>query len=167
MFKEPKLKANHNNLDCIYLILLSIYQCSKNRNWKQITTDTPNPYETLKVFINVQRTEIESKSQHKLISLSIFNSIYQCSKNRNWKQITTITSLIDLTSIVFINVQRTEIESKSQPIQIIMQSKLKYLSMFKEPKLKANHNINITYLINSRSIYQCSKNRNWKQITTF
>jgi hypothetical protein len=63
-------------------------------------------------------------------------------------------------STVFINVQRTEFESKSQQAICRGFCMFQYLSMFKEPKLKANHNKGGGNEIAARSIYQCSKNRN-------
>ena len=166
MFKEPILKANHNVSTAFYYVFESIYQCSKNQFWKQITTAFCCFLCSFLVFINVQRTNFESKSQLRWNTCIRIVSIYQCSKNQFWKQITTNLVYGNGAAKVFINVQRTNFESKSQLVRLVMLKLMEYLSMFKEPILKANHNSLALRGILGLSIYQCSKNQFWKQITT-
>ena len=140
MYKEQKLKANHNleikpSPDGIVVI-----KCTKNKNWKQITTINPLDVDHTLLLSNVQRTKIESKSQpgsfkgfftdscyqmykeqklkanHNRSALNnkICHVVIKCTKNKNWKQITTIASDSVVKESLLSNVQRTKIESKSQ-----------------------------------------------------
>ena len=140
MFKEPKLKANHNLNLIIFKKVPSIYQCSKNRNWKQITTICSLMLLLIQYLSMFKEPKLKANHNRQHNSSTWRKSIYQCSKNRNWKQITTTQLPFTTPSPVFINVQRTEIESKSQLLIVNYYIISKYLSMFKEPKLKANHN---------------------------
>jgi len=38
MYKEQKLKANHNLFHTLSVRLKVVIKCTKNKNWKQITT---------------------------------------------------------------------------------------------------------------------------------
>ena len=66
------------------------------------------------VFITLQRYEILSKSQHRLVYPLGFLGVYHSAKIRNFKQITTAFSATFAFFVVFITLQRYEILSKSQ-----------------------------------------------------
>ena len=141
---------------------------------------------------NVQRTEIESKSQlneyafnnnlswyqmYKELKLKanhntgiFFSCAYfvgiKCTKNWNWKQITTGSGHGGGKEELVSNVQRTEIESKSQLTISNGRFKFCWYQMYKELKLKANHNSGGTITTTGTVGIKCTKNWNWKQITT-
>ena len=63
---------------------------------------------------NIERTEIESKSQPHWNASSSICVVIKYRKNWNWKQITTNPSATYPTPLLLSNIERTEIESKSQ-----------------------------------------------------
>ena len=63
MYKELKLKANHNNFNDKVTISNVVIKCTKSWSWKQITTAEVYLANNRALLSNVQRAEVESKSQ--------------------------------------------------------------------------------------------------------
>ena len=63
MYKELKLKANHNAALLLPAALTVVIKCTKSWSWKQITTPSWITLHNLPLLSNVQRAEVESKSQ--------------------------------------------------------------------------------------------------------
>ncbi len=66
------------------------------------------------LYSNILRTEIESKSQPSHINGTSVPVVFKYIKNWNWKQITTQAILKFSIQMLYSNILRTEIESKSQ-----------------------------------------------------
>ena len=141
---------------------------------------------------NVQRAEVESKSQlavslpfvkvscyqmYKELKLKanhnctnvcfiINNVVIKCTKSWSWKQITTKDRKKFLWEELLSNVQRAEVESKSQPGLHNALSGVSCYQMYKELKLKANHNGYTCPYSHSCVVIKCTKSWSWKQITT-
>ena len=64
--KEHNLKANHNEVAGIKQKDPSVCNLSKNTIWKQITTSDPKRIDQTHLYAIYQRTQSESKSQHRL-----------------------------------------------------------------------------------------------------
>ena len=113
--------------------------------------------------------ERKLKANHNIKNGELYCIGTECclSKNANWKQITTNFFLFLFHSKLNVVYQRTQIESKSQLIQIIFAKCFYWMLFIKERKLKANHNF--FWLLKISAATECclSKNANWKQITTF
>ena len=190
--KEHNLKANHNGRACGRRAAESVCNLSKNTIWKQITTVPDVRADKLVLYAIYQRTQSESKSQHRVGSPSEarvcmqsikehnlkanhnFRLRQQCervsvcnlSKNTIWKQITTATkALLDKGNLYAIY-QRTQSESKSQLKPQTLPALQVCMQSIKEHNLKANHNS--LWAINKElhSVCNLSKNTIWKQITT-
>ncbi len=91
MYKEQKLKANHNMKLKFKVTATVVIKCTKNKSWKQITTIHKKSSDSGKLLSNVQRTKVESKSQPETLDLQIESSCYQMYKeqklkaNHNWQ----------------------------------------------------------------------------------
>ena len=165
----------------------------------------------------IQRTKVESKSQlldswwkillccyqkykeQKLkanhnVDIKVSTNFYvvtKNTKNKSWKQITTVTTSLPPAMVLLPKIHRTKVESKSQQISLIMSKILGCYQKYKEQKLKANHNYWLflfTYFLllpkiqrtkvesKSQHCPRCrttftvvtknTKNKSWKQITT-
>ncbi len=119
-----------------------------------------------KLLSNVQRTKVESKSQHATIQTKLIYVVIKCTKNKSWKQITTSFWATRLKTMLLSNVQRTKVESKSQHVVMATVTKKSCYQMYKEQKLKANHNLNNSKGLLHLVVIKCTKNKSWKQITT-
>ena len=141
---------------------------------------------------NVQRAEVESKSQLVEFSRPSSSSCYQmykelklkanhnplheilfrlavvikCTKSWSWKQITTMSLAGIPTGWLLSNVQRAEVESKSQLSHQHTLPAYRCYQMYKELKLKANHNRPSGRIKRSAVVIKCTKSWSWKQITT-
>ena len=192
MYKELKLKANHNITSMSVPFTWVVIKCTKSWSWKQITTKLAPRYFVSWLLSNVQRAEVESKSQpfgvlgcpcpscyqmYKELKLKanhnnkIFVSVtsvvvIKCTKSWSWKQITTLLSLSILIFVLLSNVQRAEVESKSQPVPYYRTWHYSCYQMYKELKLKANHNVARWITITITVVIKCTKSWSWKQITT-
>ena len=115
MYKELKLKANHNISHSVCRIKFVVIKCTKSWSWKQITTQRLRSLIFLPLLSNVQRAEVESKSQlrhrrglrtlrcyqmYKELKLKANHNqpkplgastcvVIKCTKSWSWKQITT------------------------------------------------------------------------------
>ena len=140
-YKEQKLKANHNQQMKMVCIVYVVIKNTKNKNWKQITTSNAIFSSISLLSSKIQRTKIESKSQlsvvfvlysfcchqkykeqklkanHNHIKIvKVFMSVViKNTKNKNWKQITTADYIEKIYNELSSKIQRTKIESKSQP----------------------------------------------------
>ena len=147
---------------------------------------------TPKLLSNVQRAEVESKSQpiffdkeHGMCCYQMYKElklkanhnalstvtvtidvVIKCTKSWSWKQITTAKFTEDKKIMLLSNVQRAEVESKSQLRYVPSFSFLSCYQMYKELKLKANHNTAARCAANTNVVIKCTKSWSWKQITT-
>ena len=166
MYKELKLKANHNTIVCIQSIRLVVIKCTKSWSWKQITTGGKVGIGTTTLLSNVQRAEVESKSQLQT-SFNIKKlSCYQMYKELKLKANHNCTYRNISSNMLLSNVQRAEVESKSQPTLGKPLLRLRCYQMYKELKLKANHNFLEFHIILLAVVIKCTKSWSWKQITT-
>ena len=113
-YKEQKLKANHN--------------------WSS------RAYEVKRLLSKIQRTKVESKSQHTTLGIHDFGVVIKNTKNKSWKQITTRWRRWCICLLLLSKIQRTKVESKSQHHHPSGASYLSCYQKYKEQKLKANHN---------------------------
>ena len=139
MYKELKLKANHNHFWYGVRKRWVVIKCTKSWSWKQITTSTKPPTLRNMLLSNVQRAEVESKSQqssgesiavircyqmykelklkanhnHRVLLYCVLFVVIKCTKSWSWKQITTIPGTVSSYILLLSNVQRAEVESKS------------------------------------------------------
>ncbi len=93
-------------------------------------------------------------------------SVCNLSKNTIWKQITTRLLLGANIPHLYAIYQRTQSESKSQPIGVMQNILLFCMQSIKEHNLKANHNSCKMVSASAVSVCNLSKNTIWKQITT-
>ena len=140
MYKELKLKANHNPAGELPQNKIVVIKCTKSWSWKQITTSNSSGICSSLLLSNVQRAEVESKSQLRYLCPKYYHSCYQmykelklkanhnlstsvpadvivvikCTKSWSWKQITTRAVVAHRAHKLLSNVQRAEVESKSQ-----------------------------------------------------
>ncbi len=181
--KEHNLKANHNSLSHVSPSAHSVCNLSKNTIWKQITTTKWFDIENLYLYAIYQRTQSESKSQLLRKNSALNSSVCNLSKNTIWKQITTPWIMGVVFFFLYAIYQRTQSESKSQPLfsgvlvslsvcnlskntiwkQITTEMFENNLSRFcmqsiKEHNLKANHNLAIKEKFGNLSVCNLSKN---------
>ncbi len=176
----------------MYLNCFSVCNLSKNTIWKQITTYHLKLLFVYVLYAIYQRTQSESKSQlwpvdvmetsicmqsikehnlkanHNLVSLPccLRYSVCNLSKNTIWKQITTYLSGSVKRKDLYAIYQRTQSESKSQPVWFLFVSHNFCMQSIKEHNLKANHNEMSLTVTQRPSVCNLSKNTIWKQITT-
>ena len=93
-------------------------------------------------------------------------SVCNISKNTIWKQITTVSTNSNFRVDLFAIYQRTQSESKSQPVRLMIFDTIICLQYIKEHNLKANHNHSWPSFNFVLSVCNISKNTIWKQITT-
>ena len=141
MYKEQKLKANHNQPQIKAIRIFVVIKCTKNKSWKQITTNLQIIAIIFALLSNVQRTKVESKSQLLHDGTYGVEVVIKCTKNKSWKQITTY--------------------------RLYRVHKERCYQMYKEQKLKANHNLLVMVDVNCTVVIKCTKNKSWKQITTY
>ncbi len=138
--KEHNLKANHN------LILQSrhpdksVCNLSKNTIWKQITTTRRKGYNCNVCMQSIKEHNLKANHNH-LLWVKMFLYLYAI-------------------------YQRTQSESKSQPMQVHTVTHQVCMQSIKEHNLKANHNQSVSLSILAMSVCNLSKNTIWKQITT-
>ncbi len=165
--KEHNLKANHNTSVAHDLKIGSVCNLSKNTIWKQITTKSfcaPTPVCLYAIY---QRTQSESKSQPKHRSNRVYKSVCNLSKNTIWKQITTPSNIGSTGGILYAIYQRTQSESKSQPICCACSRSIICMQSIKEHNLKANHNVRGEYyrFIFLYAIYQRTQSESKSQLS--
>ena len=170
----------------------SVCNLSKNTIWKQITTGVRRHHVHRPLYAIYQRTQSESKSQQFSCGLALFTfcmqsikehnlkanhnqtiaedtlltSVCNLSKNTIWKQITTLVSIDMLKGNLYAIYQRTQSESKSQPLRWHHRLHFVCMQSIKEHNLKANHNYTGGLKEGIFSVCNLSKNTIWKQITT-
>ena len=132
---------------CALTVPLAITGCnlSKNTIWKQITTTCRVCLPAGRLDAIYQRTQSESKSQHRPSPALGYGTGCNLSKNTIWKQITTMWMMVSL--------------------------RVYWMQSIKEHNLKANHNSRPRGSTFSSTGCNLSKNtpdsyRDWKQITT-
>ena len=143
-----------------------VIKCTKSWSWKQITTHQMLLILEFRLLSNVQRAEVESKSQLQLTLSGLIPCCYQMYKElklkANHNNIGYYCSFVMLLS----NVQRAEVESKSQQCGCCKSNAGGCYQMYKELKLKANHNGTRTVKQSVKVVIKCTKSWSWKQITT-
>ncbi len=135
------LKANHNIQDIPASAEYVVYQVKDTIFWKQITTTKPSGKPTLALFIKSKIQFFESKSQLLQNWSMLLQVVYQVKDTIFWKQITTVTELINVTTGC--------------------------LSSQRYNFLKANHNTLLSIILAMVVVYQVKDTIFWKQITTF
>ena len=139
-YKEQKLKANHNPCGSISLSEKVVTKNTKTKSWKQITTLQVRVSVVNVLLPKIQRTKVESKSQHNAVGNWYMQCCYQKykeqklkanhnnatsvakgitvvtknTKNKSWKQITTPAQMAQWYHLLLPKIQRTKVESKSQ-----------------------------------------------------
>ena len=143
MYKELKLKANHNCNCELKNICQVVIKCTKSWSWKQITTRYISCFRSFKLLSNVQRAEVESKSQLGYERGAKVLSCYQMYKELKLKANHNSKLKVIKAAMLLSNVQRAEVESKSQLYECSEKTSRGCYQMYKELKLKANHNSTI------------------------
>ena len=192
MYKELKLKANHNKEQQHKIVSTVVIKCTKSWSWKQITTRPHIASFPCWLLSNVQRAEVESKSQqinsnlkriigcyqmykelklkanHNAPNLTIFSpySCYQMYKELKLKANHNVAFFYLCHVGLLSNVQRAEVESKSQLSHSRWPCFTCCYQMYKELKLKANHNYVEVIVKPEVVVIKCTKSWSWKQITT-
>ena len=166
MYKELKLKANHNAFDAIQKKNKVVIKCTKSWSWKQITTLCFFCIFVTSLLSNVQRAEVESKSQRWCSYACYIRSCYQMYKELKLKANHNGVWPQPLKKRLLSNVQRAEVESKSQRNDLGILSAVRCYQMYKELKLKANHNLTLFNAFVLSVVIKCTKSWSWKQITT-
>ncbi len=144
--------------------LYAIYQRTQSESKSQLILQSFN----FMLFCMQSIKEHNLKANHntwdeyKLIRDSVCN----LSKNTIWKQITTACNEAILVALLYAIYQRTQSESKSQPIQQLLNFLWFCMQSIKEHNLKANHNSLTAWSQAKPSVCNLSKNTIWKQITT-
>ena len=84
-YKNTNLKANHNGLSCLLILVTGVSPNTKIQIWKQITTMMLLSIKKAKVYHPIQKYKFESKSQH---FIKMFSFMLRCItqyKNTNLK----------------------------------------------------------------------------------
>ena len=139
---------------------------TKNKSWKQITTIGFGAGMALLLLPKIQRTKVESKSQQVLSKWCLEGGCYQKYKEQKLKANHNFTAASSCITALLPKIQRTKVESKSQPYPRYAAWHTRCYQKYKEQKLKANHNGNSEAANNLRVVTKNTKNKSWKQITT-
>ena len=108
---------------------------------------------------NVQRTKVESKSQLDFYDVTAVAGCYQMYKEQKLKANHNFNLHKQKYKMLLSNVQRTKVESKSQLGSLRKTSVRCCYQMYKEQKLKANHNA-LEVLRKVRNVViKCTKNK--------
>jgi hypothetical protein len=131
--KEHNLKANHNFVPLNTYWFLLCMQSIKEHNLKA--------------------------NHNRLTQTCCYaHSVCNLSKNTIWKQITTLTPDAWSRSPLYAIYQRTQSESKSQPLRSYAPVSIVCMQSIKEHNLKANHNRVAAFELTSKSVCNLSKN---------
>ena len=86
--------------------------------------------------------EQKLKANHNYIPylLPALEVVTKNTKNKSWKQITTYINHLFGHQLLLPKIQRTKVESKSQPAPLFCNVQTCCYQKYKEQKLKANHN---------------------------
>ena len=186
------LKANHNAYLPYPLYLLVVYQVKDTIFWKQITTMWGQRNCNNMLFIKSKIQFSESKSQlptrNIRFQLGCLSSqrynflkanhnlqvhqwqdllvVYQVKDTIFWKQITTLTGIINCLNKLFIKSKIQFSESKSQLFSTGIPKSPSCLSSQRYNFLKANHNPMSYFEFLKIVVYQVKDTIFWKQITT-
>ena len=140
IYKEQKLKANHNLHRALLYNWLVVIKYTKNKSWKQITTPPCGCH-------------------HRWCCYQIYKE-QKLKANHN----SNMALAVDL--MLLSNIQRTKVESKSQHGVGWIETSRSCYQIYKEQKLKANHNRFVADNETQRVVIKYTKNKSWKQITT-
>ena len=113
-FKDTKMKANHNVMLLIIVVLMVVSSGSKILKWKQITTHWFYFIEEYSCFQWFKDTKMKANHNYRILLLFLLHVVSSGSKILKWKQITT------------------------EPAQ--RATKNSCFQWFKDTKMKANHN---------------------------
>ena len=161
---------NSNLLDILLIIktihIISCIQYIKGTILKANHNNCKEDLSSSQLYSIYQRYDFESKSQQAVVIFLSIKAVFNISKVRFWKQITTEPlkwfMLLGLYSIY----QRYDFESKSQLSAIVRAIISCCIQYIKGTILKANHNIVHIRQFESWAVFNISKVRFWKQITT-
>ena len=134
------MKANHNNLFRLHLVLLVVSSGSKILKWKQITTNDNGLCANKCCFQWFKDTKMKANHNHSVQGDWADTVVSSGSKILKWKQITTPPALQVFVSCCF--------------------------QWFKDTKMKANHNLFMILPAAVKVVSSGSKILKWKQITT-
>ena len=166
IYKEQKLKANHNTYWKSRNNYIVVIKYTKNKSWKQITTVMGNRTGKILLLSNIQRTKVESKSQRAFHSGKRTGCCYQIYKEQKLKA--NHNGKDRCMFITYVVIKYTKNKSWKQiTTRTIMEKKLFCCyQIYKEQKLKANHNSSIIKAYKFSVVIKYTKNKSWKQITT-
>ena len=105
-FKDTNLKANHNSILILWLLLMVVSNGSKILIWKQITTLKVKPWLISSCFQWFKDTNLKANHNFVVYGFICIFVVSNGSKILIWKQITTIWSLSSLEYKLFPMVQR-------------------------------------------------------------
>ena len=138
--KSTSFQANHNLVLILPLMLLVVCDTAKVRVFKQITTKAAANRTPALLFAILQKYEFSSKSQHKLLSITMRAVVCDTAKVRVFKQITTYHGVYLSELKLFAILQKYEFSSKSQPNGPRTSPGSRCLRYCKSTSFQANHN---------------------------
>jgi len=164
--KVPFLKANHNPIFILSILLFIVANISKFLFWKRITTLFQILILLHQLLQIYQSSFFESESQQGQIFFLTLMIVANISKFLFWKRITTEFRCYKPHQLLLQIYQSSFFESESQHQFITLFFRLNCCKYIKVPFLKANHNRNIPVSINYSIVANISKFLFWKRITT-
>ena len=140
IYKEQKLKANHNTHWFIRRCFTVVIKYTKNKSWKQITTDFSISRSSSSCYQIYKEQKLKANHNFNHKPGRFLFVVIKYTKNKSWKQITTIVLSYTCNPGCY--------------------------QIYKEQKLKANHNRICTMNFLQMVVIKYTKNKSWKQITT-
>ena len=108
------LKANHNNISIMSKVSCVVYQIKDTIFWKQITTNIPTSIRLTSCLSDQRYNFLKANHNYVFHLLIKFGVVYQIKDTIFWKQITTGSPLIGISTWLFIRSKIQFFESKSQ-----------------------------------------------------
>ena len=105
-FKDTKMKANHNSVATVLLLLYTVSNGSKILKWKQITTRLFFSILSCNCFQWFKDTKMKANHNSVATVLLLLYTVSNGSKILKWKQITTIDKFFFVKWLLFPMVQR-------------------------------------------------------------
>ncbi len=106
---------------------------------------------------NVQRAKVESKSQPNGYKYANLKGCYQMYKELKLKANHNLICYYCYITWMLPNVQRAKVESKSQLVTTAAELPKRCYQMYKELKLKANHNLSMVMAYTDWDVTKCTK----------
>ena len=156
--KEHNLKANHNQTTSTDLIctLYAIYQRTQFESKSQRSILQPMGWRIC--MQSIKEHNLKANHNSETYNERANASVCNLSKNTIWKQITTFLWAQLKHPALYAIYQRTQFESKSQPLLSFPFDVLLCMQSIKEHNLKANHNDRSP--ISTRWISVCNLSKN-------